>query len=365
MGYSSEFTTNGGKFRCRVITNAFRKIAPAIFTESTQPPSTGKKILLYAGHNHPPQPEYVMNFDQSINQMAGAFSAIFTPYDQNGSIHFEMLTSIANFQLARGLRGFFVTGSTGESLLLSYEERLAVIRHLIEHFGDRATIIAHVGHPSTDFSVRLAKASADAGADWISSVAPIYYGTTFAGAMRHYAAISNATPLPFMVYSLGGVIEPHRDVAFFELPNVCGLKYTGANFFSVQQLMRNVNRKVACMSGFDEQFVAGQSFGFDGGIGSTYNFAPQYYAGIYNHYQAGNIAEAARLQAEINQVTQLMIQYENWTYRKAIMRYIGLDCGSFRPPYGPINEREYEEFAEQLDQLNILKRDEANSAPET
>lgn len=306
-----------------------------------------------------------MNFDQSISQMAGAFSAIFTPYDETGAVNLEMLTAIANFQLEQGLQGFFVTGSTGESLLLSYEERLAVIRHLIENFGDRATIVAHVGHPSTDVSVRLAKASADAGADWISSVAPIYYGTTFAGAMRHYAAISNATSLPFMVYSLGGVIEPTRDVAFFELPNVCGLKYTGANFFSVQQLMRNVNREVACMSGFDEQFVAGQSFGFHGGIGSTYNFAPRYYANIYNHYQAGNIAEAARLQAEINQVTQLMIQFENWTYRKAIMRFIGFDCGPFRPPYGPISDREYEEFADQLEQLNILKRGEAISIPKT
>lgn len=303
-----------------------------------------------------------MTFEQSINQMAGAFSAIFTPYDASGSVNFDMLTAIGEFQLDRGLKGFFVTGSTGESLLLSYEERLAIIRHLIEYFGDRATIIAHVGHPSTEFSIRLAKASADAGADWISSVAPIYYGTTFEGAMRHYSAISNATSLPFMIYSLGGVIEPTRDAAFFDLPNVCGLKYTGANFFSVQQLMRNISREVACMSGFDEQFVAGQSFGFQGGIGSTYNFAPQYYADIYRNYQLGNIVEAARLQAEINQVTQLMIQYENWTYRKAIMRFIGLDCGSFRPPYGPISDGEYEKFAAQLDQLNILKRGEALSA---
>ena len=300
-----------------------------------------------------------MNSENLVSSIQGAFCAIFTPFDPSGAVNYDMLTSIAEFQLDGGIQGFFVTGSTGESLLLEYDERIGVIRHLVDNFGDRATIIAHVGHPSTDYAVRLARDSAGAGAHWIASVAPIYYGTTFQGAMRHYEAISNSTDLPFMIYSLGGIIDPVRDVAFFDLPNVTGMKYTGANFFSVQQLMRNVGRPVALMSGFDEQFVASQSFGFHGGIGSTYNFAPRFYAEIYRNYHEGNIKEAFRLQSEINKVTQLMVQYENWTYRKAIMRYIGLDCGSYRAPYSPISDHEFDTFTLELDKLNVLKRNEA------
>lgn len=300
--------------------------------------------------------------ESQIAKMHGAFSAIFTPFDRDNRVDFEVLSRIATFHLARGLKGFFVTGSTGEGLLLDYDERLAVIRHLVQVAGDRSTIVAHVGHPSTDYAVRLARDAADAGADWVSSVAPIYYGTTFEGALRHYRLIAGATDLPFMVYSLGGAVDPERDVAFFELPNVCGMKYTGPNFFHVQQLARNIDRPVAMMSGFDEQFVAGQSFGFHGGIGSTYNFAPQYYADIYQHYHCGEIEKAASLQAEINKVTHLMVQYENWSYRKAIMRYIGLDCGACRAPYEPITEDEYEAFALKLDQLAVLNRNEAVSS---
>ena len=177
--------------------------------------------------------------------------------------------------------------------------------------------------------------------------------------MRHYRQISSATDLPFMVYSLGGIIDPDRDTAFFELPNVCGLKYTGANFYSVQQLANNLQRPVGMMSGFDEQFVAGQSFGFTGGIGSTFNFGPQFYSGIFRSYHEGNIEEAARLQAEINRVTHLMVRYENWSYRKAIMRYIGFDCGPCRAPYAPISNAEYDQFAKALDQLGILQRADA------
>jgi N-acetylneuraminate lyase len=297
-----------------------------------------------------------MKHETVVAEMRGAYSAIFTPFDDSNQVNFDMLAEIANFQIEQGLQGFFVTGSTGEGLLLSYKERLAVIKHVVDVSDGRATVIAHVGHPSTDYASRLAVDSAAAGADWIGSVAPIYHGTTFEGAMRHYDAISNATDLPFMIYSLGAVVDPVRDVAFFDLPNVCGLKYTGANFFSVQQLTHNIRRPVATMSGFDEQFVAGQSFGFQGGIGSTFNFAPKFYADIYRLYQEGNIQEAARVQAEINRVTNLMIASENWSYRKAIMKYIGFDCGASRSPYAPLTDEEYQVYAAQLDALDVLKK---------
>ncbi len=300
-----------------------------------------------------------MKHESKVAEMRGAYSAIFTPFDESNQVNFDMLAAIANYQIEQGLKGFFVTGSTGEGLLLSYEERLAVIKHVVEVSDSRATVIAHVGHPSTDYAARLAVDSAAVGADWIGSVAPIYHGTTFEGAMRHYDAISNATDLPFMIYSLGGVVDSARDAAFFELPNVCGLKYTGGNFFSVQQLVRNVRRCIVTMSGFDEQFVAGQSFGFHGGIGTTFNFAPKIYADIYRLYQEGNIQEAAKLQAEINRVTNLMISNENWSYRKAIMKYIGFDCGPARSPYAPLTEDQYETYADQLNGLNVLQQNMA------
>lgn len=291
-------------------------------------------------------------------KLSGPFSAIFTPFDSENRVNFEMLSRIAEFQIRCGIRGFFVCGSTGEGLLLSEDERVAVVRQMVEHCRGRATVIAHVGHPSSDFAANLAKQSAEVGADWIASVAPIYHGTTFAGAIRHYTQIAAATDLPFMIYSIGAEIEPKRDVRFFDIPHVHGMKYTGANFFSVQQLARIMDRDITLMSGFDEQFVAAQSFGFDGGIGSTYNFAPKYYADIYRLYHENDIVQASQVQAEVNKVTHLMIEYENWSYRKAIMRYIGFDCGPYRAPYAPISESEYDAYAQRLDELGVLKRNE-------
>ena len=288
----------------------------------------------------------------------GPYSAIFTPMDSHGRVNFELLNQIADFQLGYGIQGFFACGSTGEGLLLSEEERTEVTQRLVNHVAGRGKVIAHVGHPSTDVAERLARKAADSGADWIASIAPIFYGTSREGAIRHYTQIAKATDLPFMIYSLGGVIDPRQDVELFKIPNVRGLKYTGSNFFSVQQLDRFLDQPVSLMSGFDEQFVAALSFGFHGGIGSTYNFAPQFYSEIFELYRSGNIEQAAQRQADINRVTELMVRYENWSYRKAIMKYIGYDCGSFRPPFTPLTPDEYAAFADELDRLGVLTRND-------
>jgi N-acetylneuraminate lyase len=300
----------------------------------------------------------IRRFVTETTTLSGPFSAIFTPMNSDGDINFEMLGAIADYQIQNGVRGFFACGSTGEALLLSESERLEVTRRLVTHVNGRATVIAHVGHPSSDVAAKLARSAADAGADWIASVAPVYHGTTFEGARRHFARIAAATDLPFMIYSLQGVIEPDRDRAFFDIPRVRGLKYTGANFFSVQQLVRQLDKQVVLMSGFDEQFVASLSFGFHGCIGTTLNFAPRHYAEIYRLYHEGRISEAARIQADINKLTYLMTQHENWSYRKAIMRYIGFDCGACRAPFAPLSQGEYNQFASQLDEINVIKRNQ-------
>ena len=293
-----------------------------------------------------------------LSKFGGAMSAIFTPYDRKGRVNLEMLGRIVDFHLENGLTGFYVTGSTGEGFLLSEEERRLVMSHVVKCNRGRGKVIAHVGQISTDRAVDLAKAAADCGVDMVSSVGPVYYGQSFEGAMRHYKAIAMATDLPFVIYSLGMKLEPERDIRFFDIPNVVGMKYTGADFYSVQQIRRKIQKDNIFYSGFDEQLVAGCCFGFDGGIGTTYNFAPRHFSRIFELCSKNKVREAMVVQEEINKVIYLMNMSENRSYQKAVMRYIGYDSGYFRAPFAPLTEKEYQDYAAKLDKLGILKRND-------
>lgn len=299
---------------------------------------------------------------QEFQNMDGAYAALFTPFTHDNQVNVAMLEQMVEYHLAQGLRGFYLTGSTGEGLLQSQAERKLVVESVIRANRARGKIIVHVGCLATDDAVELARHAAEQGADWVSSVGPIYFGQSFEAAYRHYRRIAEATDLPFMIYSLGQELVPQRDVRFFDIKNVRGMKYTGRDYYSAQILKRLIGDEALFFAGCDEQLLCGLALGnvFSGGIGSTYNIIPAHFAHICELAAQGEYAAAARFQEEANRVVELMIENENWSYRKAFMKYIGLDCGACRFPYAPLSVAQYDTFAQRIAAQGIVQANAAH-----
>ena len=225
----------------------------------------------------------------------------------------------------------------------------------------RCKLIAHVGANCTDDSVELAKYAAKVGIDWISSLTPMLYRTSFEATCYHYRTITAATDLPFMVYALKGALVPERDVRLFDIPHVKGIKYTGRDYYSAQCLKRRLDRETIWFAGCDEQLLCGLALGnvFSGGIGTTYNIIPKHFAQIAKLAAAGKFREAAKWQDEANQVVELMIESDNWSYRKAMMKFIGLDCGPYRKPFEPLTKAQENAYFKRFAALGIARRDQA------
>ena len=287
--------------------------------------------------------------------MKGAYAAMFTPYDAKGRVDPEMIARIMDYGYANGLNGFYLTGTTGEWWLLSLEERKQILSAAAAANRGRGKLIAHVGANCTDDSIALARFAADVGIDWVSSIAPQLYRNSFDAAMYHYRKISEATDLPFMVYSMGTALVPERDIRFFDLKNVKGMKYTGRDYYAAQCLKRDLDgrKETIWFAGCDEQLLCGLALDnvFAGGIGTSYNIIPHHFARICALAAKDRFREAARLQDEANRVVRLMIESDNWSYRKAMMKFIGLDCGAYRKPFEPLTAA-----------LGIVKQNQAAAA---
>ena len=291
--------------------------------------------------------------------MAGAYAALVTPYRADGSVNEEMVERLVEHGLANGLRGFYLTGSTGEGFLLSSDERVRVYERAVKAARGRAKMIAHVGCLSTDDAVKLARRAAKAGVDWVSSVAPVYFGQNFDAAFAHYSAIAGATDLPFMIYSVGAQVVPDRDVRFFDIPNVKGMKYTGYAYWTVKQLRRRLPKPAIFFAGADEQELCAFAYGdtFSGCIGTTDNMIPAHHARICALAAEGRFAEAQPLMDEVVRFVDLVVSAPNASYWKSAMRYIGLDCGPARSPAGqPLTEAQYQEYAAKIDALGFIER---------
>ena len=294
--------------------------------------------------------------------MVGAHAALFTPFDKKGRVNGEAIDALVEYGIRNGLKGFYLTGSTGEGMLLTPEERKYVYRRAVKAAKGRCKLIAQVGSVRTDDAVALAQAAARAGVDWISSVAPVYFGQNFPSALRHYKAISEATNLPFLIYAFNSTLVPERDVKLFALKNVKGIKYTGSNFYACDRLKRQLDKETIWFNGCDELLVSALAMGdvFAGGIGLNYNIIPGHFAKICSLCAANDFQAAAKWQLEVNRLVDVVVDAfpDNWSGFKALMKYVGIDCGPCRAPYAPLSAAEERRWIKRFADLKIARRNQ-------
>src|SRR5436305_520632 len=111
-----------------------------------------------------------------IKSITGVIPAMVTPFDENEELDEGRLRAVIRFLIGRKVEGLYITGSTGESFLMSPEERKRVVEVTVDEVKGRIPVMAHIGAISTHLSIDLAQHAEKAGVDAISSVPPFYWG---------------------------------------------------------------------------------------------------------------------------------------------------------------------------------------------
>lgn len=299
--------------------------------------------------------------------MAGAYSAMYTPFfregEKVGQLNEEAIERLVEYGVKTGLAGMYLTGSTGEGFLLSLEERKRVYARAVKTAKGRLKLIAHVGCLNTDDACELARYAARVGIDWVSSVAPVYFGQNFEAAYDHYKVISEATDLPFMVYAIIGKLVPDQAAKFFDLKNVHGMKYTGRDYYEFGALRRKLNKPAIFFAGADEQVLnAFATGGFSGCIGTTDNQLPRNFVRICELAAQGRFLEARPYQEDVCRYIDVLFAHRtNSSLHKSVMKYLGIDCGNSRRPAGrPVSQSEYDAYIAECEALGIFRKNDAN-----
>ncbi|MBO7178677.1 MAG: N-acetylneuraminate lyase, partial [Clostridia bacterium] len=247
-----------------------------------------------------------------MKDFKGIYAALLTPFNKDGSINFDSLKLLVERNIEVGLTGMYVCGSTGESVLMSEEERISILKFVAEVNAGRSILIAHVGTISTDSACRMAKKAEEFGYDAVSAVVPFYFSFSSEAIKGYYKDILNASNLPMIIYNFpgangfGGMLELVNEM--IDNPKLIGVKHTSANLFDLERF-KNLSKPLVVYNGFDEMLIGGLSMGADGGIGSTYNFMGSLILDIYNAFNAGDITLAQKYQTKANRIIDKMIPY--------------------------------------------------------
>ena len=290
------------------------------------------------------------------NALKGLYPALYTPFDKNNRIDFSALGELIEFCIEQGMDGFYVGGSTAECFLLSEEERILLYRETAKLVRGRVRLIAHVGHISTDLSLKFAKSAIDCGYDAISAVAPFYYSFSQSQIKKYYTDLSSAFSVPFVIYNFpansGFSLTPEiLSELLAQNPNIVAVKHTSRDMYQLERF-HAMKADLTILNGYDECLLSGLAAGADGGIGSTYNFMPGLIKKVQENFDRQNIVEAKKYQTKINDVIDILAHTECFaSASKFLLNCMGFRFGESRRPFTPISVQQRDKVEELADYL--------------
>ncbi len=296
-------------------------------------------------------------------RLTGLIAAAHTPLSPDGSLNLRLVEKQAEHLAAAGVKGVFPGGSTGESPSLTVEERLTLAQRWAE-VGKRCglAVVVHVGHNCQADARVLAAQAQEVGADAIAALAPSYFKpATVDHLLDFLAPIAAAAPrLPFYFYdipAMTAVSLPASELlerGTARIPNLTGLKFTNGDLLQLQECLRLRDGAFNVLFGYDEMLLAALALGVRGAVGSTYNFAAPLYLRILRAFEAGDWATARAAQYDSVRLVRLLSKFSFLPAAKAVMGFLGIDCGPVRPSLRTLSGSEKTSLREQLETTGLF-----------
>lgn len=271
-------------------------------------------------------------------------TAMVTPFNADGSVNCEAAADFAEWLLANGSDGLVVEGSTGEAATMFMDEKIAVLKAVVERVNGRAPVIVGAGTNCTASTLELINAVEACGVDGLLVVGPYYNKPTQEGYYQHFAAVAKSTNLPIVVYNVpgrtGSNIEP-KTVARLaaEFPNIVAVKEAAGNVAQTAELFRVLPENVTIYSGDDGLVLPFMAVGARGVISVLGNIGGQMLQDVMQLYSEGKVAEAAELNKKLVPLANsLFIESNPIPVKYAVTKVTGIDAGAPRLPLTPLSE---------------------------
>lgn len=289
----------------------------------------------------------------------GVGTALVTPFAADGSVDYEKLRTLTEFQIENGVKAIIACGTTGEKSTLRHEEHVKVIDTIIKTVAGRIPVVAGTGSNDTLYTLELSQAAQEAGADALLLVTPYYNKTSQSGLIRHYIYVADRIHTPIILYNVpsrtGMNIEPETYAALCSHPNIVATKEANGNFSALAKTVQLCGDRLTIYSGNDEHTIPMIAMGAKGVISVASNFMPEPMALICQKALQGNFTDAMTLQNQYFDVFTAMFADVNPIPVKEAMNQLGMQVGDCRMPLFPADEKVRTVIRHSLQKAGIMR----------
>lgn len=263
-------------------------------------------------------------------------TAMATPFDSNGAVDYDQARKLALALLDSGSDGLVVSGTTGESPTLSYEEKLRLFAEIKSVVADRGIIVAGTGNYSTKESQQLTKEAEKIGVDACLLVVPYYNRPTQQGMIEHFKAIAKSTSLPCILYNVPSrtvnSIAADTVIKLSQIDNIVGIKEASGNFDQIARIIQETDDNFLVYSGNDSDALPILALGGYGVISVASHLVGRQIKDMMKKFLNGEVQEAASIHRQLLPLINSLFIIPNPMPIKWALNYVGFSVGKPRLP---------------------------------
>lgn len=292
------------------------------------------------------------------NIFKGLGVALVTPFKADGSVDFDALRRLLDYQLSNGVDFLCVLGTTAETPCLSAEEKVKVKNIVVEKVQGRVPILLGCGGNNTAAVVESLKNDDFTGVDGILSVCPYYNKPSQEGLYQHFKAIANATDLPVVLYNVPGRVGVNMTAETTlrlanDCPNIVAIKEASGNFAQIDDIIKNKPSHFDVISGDDGITFPLITLGAVGVISVIGNALPKEFSRMVRLALNGDYKNALEIHHKFTELFGLLFVDGNPAGVKAMLNIMGLIENQLRLPLVPARITTLGEISAIVKELNI------------
>lgn len=287
-----------------------------------------------------------------IRNLTGSITALVTPFAADGSVDYDALGRLVDFQLDAGTDALLPLGTTGESSTMTHEEDEEVARFVVERVAGRVPVIAGAGSNSTETMVEKCRAFERIGVDGLLIITPYYNKSSEEGVYRHLASAAEEVGVPCIVYNVPGRTGCALSAANVERlaahPNIMGIKEASGSVDFAADIAHLLSDDFRMYSGEDALTVPLMALGASGVISVWANVQPALVHGMCRAFLDGDVRRAREIQIAAMPLIRALFCEVNPIPVKEALAQMGLCDAVYRMPLVPMSEPARERLVEAM-----------------
>lgn len=277
-------------------------------------------------------------------EMPRLLTAMVTPFNEDMQVDYGMAAQLAEHLVENDTQGIVVAGTTGESPVLTEDEKLRLFAAVKGQVGSRATVWAGTGSNNTQHDIELSRKAEKTGVDGILLVAPYYNKPSQEGLYQHFKAVAEAVSLPVMVYNIPSRTSinllPETVARLAEIENIAAIKESSGDMNQASQLARLLPDSMKIYSGDDSLTLPMMALGAYGVVSVASHLVGKDIARMINAFLQGDVGEATRIHLALFPIFKGLFINTNPIPVKEALNMMNIKVGGLRLPLTGASEQE-------------------------